>query len=264
MGKPLRESVHSRKKVLNGWTLVHSGVCLVFGLYLLIVGSEYIGSFYFIALVFFGLGSFAALFLIQAKYVFRIPDLISLLRLVIGSVVILWFWRDPRISFGKFLFLFVASISDILDGLIARKIGTTHFGAKLDMELDAFFMLTLSIIVHFFLLQGQWVLAFGLMRYTYVYILIFFPRERELPRVVNKLEKTACAVSVFSLLAFTASLQDFLRSPLQDFLRSPLIWLNLRVYIGFVALTTLCISFLIDFIFRVFSSKRRLSEERLS
>jgi phosphatidylglycerophosphate synthase len=250
MGKSLSESAHWRGRVINGWTLVHSGICLVFGLYLLIESPEYVGSFYFILLVFFGVASFATLFLIQTEYVFRIPDLISILRLVIGSFVILWFWRDPRISFGKFILLFVAAISDIFDGLIARKIGATRFGAKLDMELDAFFMLILSIIVYFFLLRGRWVLAFGLMRYIYVFVLIFLPRETVLPRVVHKFEKTACAISVFSLLAFTASLQDFLRSSLQDFLRSSPTWSDLKLIIGVAALTTLCISFLLDFISR--------------
>ncbi len=256
MGKSLNESVHGRAKVINGWTLVHSGVCLVYGLYLLVKGPEYIGSFYFISLVLFGLGSFTTFFLVQTEYIFRIPNLISMLRLVIGLIVILWFWKDPHINSAKFLLLLAASISDILDGLTARKVGTTHFGAKLDMELDAFFMLILSIIVHFFLMLGQWVLAFGLMRYAYVFILIFFPAEIELPRVVCKFEKTACVVSVFSLLVFTA--------PLHNFLRSPLMSLSWKIVVGFFALTILCISFLMDFLVRVFSSKKRLSEERLS
>ncbi|MDI2027002.1 CDP-alcohol phosphatidyltransferase family protein [Saccharopolyspora sp. TS4A08] len=61
----------------------------------------------------------------------------------------------------------VALISDFLDGQVARRTGTTSpFGARLDMEVDAFLILVLS--VHVATALGPWVLVIGLMRYAFV------------------------------------------------------------------------------------------------
>ncbi|WP_093418273.1 CDP-alcohol phosphatidyltransferase family protein [Saccharopolyspora flava] len=61
----------------------------------------------------------------------------------------------------------VALISDFLDGQVARRTGTTSaFGARLDMEVDAFLILVLS--VHVATELGLWVLVIGLMRYAFV------------------------------------------------------------------------------------------------
>jgi phosphatidylglycerophosphate synthase len=61
----------------------------------------------------------------------------------------------------------VALVLDAVDGLVARRTGTaTALGARFDMELDAFLILVLSIVVSMSL--GAWVLAIGAMRYTFV------------------------------------------------------------------------------------------------
>jgi phosphatidylglycerophosphate synthase len=54
---------------------------------------------------------------------------------------------------------------DWVDGQVARRTGTvTAFGARFDMEVDAFLILVLSVYVaHWF---GVWVLAIGLARYA--------------------------------------------------------------------------------------------------
>ncbi|MFF8833316.1 CDP-alcohol phosphatidyltransferase family protein [Streptomyces sp. NPDC015131] len=61
----------------------------------------------------------------------------------------------------------VALVLDAVDGRVARRTGTaTAFGARFDMEADAFLILVLSVCVALSL--GGWVLAIGAMRYAFV------------------------------------------------------------------------------------------------
>jgi phosphatidylglycerophosphate synthase len=63
----------------------------------------------------------------------------------------------------------VMAALDGVDGWLARR---THmssaFGARFDLETDAFFMLVLSVLVWRHGKAGAWVLAIGLMRYAFV------------------------------------------------------------------------------------------------
>lgn len=61
----------------------------------------------------------------------------------------------------------VALALDAVDGQVARRTGTTSaLGARFDMEVDAFLILVLSIVVAESL--GGWVLAIGALRYGFV------------------------------------------------------------------------------------------------
>ena len=61
----------------------------------------------------------------------------------------------------------VALVLDGVDGRVARRTGTVSaFGARFDMEVDAFLLLVLS--VHAVAEVGPWALAIGAMRYAYV------------------------------------------------------------------------------------------------
>jgi phosphatidylglycerophosphate synthase len=61
----------------------------------------------------------------------------------------------------------VALATDAVDGRVARRTGTvSEFGARFDMEVDAFLILVLSAYLADRL--GLWVLAIGLMRYVFV------------------------------------------------------------------------------------------------
>jgi phosphatidylglycerophosphate synthase len=60
-----------------------------------------------------------------------------------------------------------ALLLDALDGQVARRTGTAStFGARFDMEVDAFLLLVLS--VYMARSMGAWVLAIGAMRYAFV------------------------------------------------------------------------------------------------
>ena len=61
----------------------------------------------------------------------------------------------------------VALSLDAVDGWVARRTGTSSaLGARFDMEVDAFLILVLSVLV--VRPVGAWVLAIGLMRYAFV------------------------------------------------------------------------------------------------
>jgi phosphatidylglycerophosphate synthase len=70
-----------------------------------------------------------------------------------------------------------ALLSDGLDGLAARRSGmASDFGAHFDMEVDALFLLVLSILVYATGEVGAWVIASGLLRYAFVVSGCLWPR----------------------------------------------------------------------------------------
>ena len=71
----------------------------------------------------------------------------------------------------------VALALDGLDGYLARRNNTVSvLGARFDMEVDAFLILVLSVLVC--RTVGPWVLAIGLMRYAFVAAMFVMPRLR--------------------------------------------------------------------------------------
>lgn len=74
-----------------------------------------------------------------------------------------------RLAWPYVLLSLVALIMDGVDGYVARRTGTASaFGARFDMELDAFFILTLCLALTVLGKAGPWVLLIGLMRYGFV------------------------------------------------------------------------------------------------
>ena len=61
-----------------------------------------------------------------------------------------------------------AMILDSADGWIARRTHATPFGARFDLELDAFLILALSVLVYQSGQAGAWVLLIGALRYAFV------------------------------------------------------------------------------------------------
>ncbi|WP_394551823.1 CDP-alcohol phosphatidyltransferase family protein [Agromyces sp. MMS24-JH15] len=99
---------------------------------------------------------------------------------------------------------------DAVDGWVARRTGTaTEFGARFDMEVDAFLLLVLSAYVAQGL--GTWVLAIGLMRYAFAAAGWVHPWLRaKLPyrywrKVVAALQGIALAAAASGLLAPAAA-----------------------------------------------------------
>jgi phosphatidylglycerophosphate synthase len=97
-------------------------------------------------------------------------DYVTLTRAtLVGSVTAMvtdTFWEPPPLA----LLVTIASVAlalDAVDGMVARRTGTASpLGARFDMEVDAFLILVLSVLVATTL--GAWVLTIGVMRYAYV------------------------------------------------------------------------------------------------
>ena len=97
----------------------------------------------------------------------------------------------------------VALLMDGFDGQVARRTGTaSEFGARFDMEVDAFLILLLCIQVSRTL--GLWVLAIGLMRYAFVAASWALPWLTA-PLRPSMARKTVAAVQGVVLVAVTAA-----------------------------------------------------------
>ncbi|PKO51274.1 MAG: CDP-alcohol phosphatidyltransferase, partial [Betaproteobacteria bacterium HGW-Betaproteobacteria-21] len=94
----------------------------------------------------------------------------------------------------------LALILDGVDGWVARRTGSASvFGARFDMELDAFFILVLCAMLVQLGKAGVWVLAIGAMRYLFVLAMHFLPwLSGTLPESFRR--KLVCVVQVAALL----------------------------------------------------------------
>lgn len=101
-------------------------------------------------------------------------------------------WTLCALAVGAFLL-------DGVDGWLARRRGVaTPFGARFDMELDAFVTLVLAVLVWRMEQGGAWVLAGGLARYAFVLAGWVWPVLRaDLPP--SNRRRAACAVFVGTL-----------------------------------------------------------------
>jgi phosphatidylglycerophosphate synthase len=98
----------------------------------------------------------------------------------------------------------VALVLDAVDGWIARRTGTASaFGARFDMETDAFLIAVLS--VHVAPALGWWVLAIGAMRYAYVGAARVLPWLRR-PTPPRYWAKVVAAIQGIVLTAAASSL----------------------------------------------------------
>lgn len=105
-----------------------------------------------------------------------------------------------RNAWAVFAIALLALGLDGLDGLVARRTGSeTRFGARFDMELDAFFILALCLLMVLQEKAGAWVIAIGAMRYLFVLAAYAYPwLGAELP--VSYRRKAVCVCQVSALM----------------------------------------------------------------
>lgn len=107
----------------------------------------------------------------------------------------------------------VLAALDGVDGWLARRTRmASAFGARFDMEVDAFFILLLSVLVWRFDKAGAWVLACGLMRYAFV------AAGWVLPWMAGPLTPTFRGkfVAVLQVVGLATALAPAVLSPLSD------------------------------------------------
>jgi len=94
----------------------------------------------------------------------------------------------------------IAMVLDSLDGRTARRgKSETAFGARFDMELDAFLMLALSILVWRSNKVSAWIILIGALRYIFLLAGAIWPAlSKELPYSLRR--KTICVIQGVVLL----------------------------------------------------------------
>ncbi len=140
----------------------------------------------------------------------------------------------------------VALALDGLDGLVARRRGQeTRFGARFDMELDAFLMLVLSVLVWRTDRTGLWVLLIGTLRYLFVAAGWIWPfLTAELPASLRR--KTVCVIQGIALIVCLA----------------PILPLGLAPRVTAGALALLVYSFAVDVIWLIVHAPARVRAGR--
>ncbi len=223
-------------KPKDSWALTHSLICIAFcTLFFLGNTRTYVSGLVF-GLVGYGFAMFAILLIVQRHRVMRLQNIVTLFRLGAGGVFLCWMALRPEFTVYKFFFISAAALTDVIDGMIARWKGCTVFGAKLDMEVDAFFTLSLSVNGFVFAGMEAWILIIGLMRYGYEFILLLLPADDTFPVFVKYGEKTICAFTVIALISITA----------------PFFPYTGKLLLSFSALILLGISFLMNMCARIF------------
>lgn len=148
-----------------------------------------IGLFAFSSLSYLYLPASASfLFLFGWKYQYdksliflsQAANIITSLRLAGLLFISTCFSSIPLLYIG--LLAFVILILDGLDGYFARRQNTASvFGEYLDMETDAFYVLSLSMVLFQLDLFEIWILGIGLLRYAYFLVLknVKAPKQKE-------------------------------------------------------------------------------------
>ncbi|MBA3590746.1 MAG: CDP-alcohol phosphatidyltransferase family protein [Methylibium sp.] len=94
----------------------------------------------------------------------------------------------------------IAAVLDAADGPLARASGlASNFGARFDMETDAFLLLVLALLLVQLDKTGAWVLLCGLLRYAFVAAMSAWSwLARPLPPSLRR--KTVCVVQIVVLI----------------------------------------------------------------
>jgi phosphatidylglycerophosphate synthase len=125
---------------------------------------------------------------------------------------------------------FAGIVLDGIDGWIARRRGVeSDFGARLDMEVDAFLILALSVLAWQLDKAGLWVVLLGVMRYLFWMAGLVLPRFAA-PLPASFRRKAACVIAGIVLTVLMA----------------PVALAPLSMWLAGAALVILGYSFLVD------------------
>jgi phosphatidylglycerophosphate synthase len=174
--------IHERPLRLDTWSLVNAAALLGASSIAALLGRPW-------PLAAVAVGSFGALLLhargrFTARGDFGLPNVLTLLRLAFALVLPVVFHRAPGWFWSASLLALLSL--DGLDGALARRRGiASEFGARFDMETDAFTVLVVAVELWQRSAFGAWILTAGLLRYLYVIGCAVLPQANgELPRSV--------------------------------------------------------------------------------
>lgn len=166
----------------------------------------------------------------------------NLVTLARGGLVavLIGFVGEIYLGWAAFIIASAVLLLDGLDGWIARKLASaSDFGARFDMETDAFALLVIAALVWQNDQAGPWVLLTGLMRYAFV------AAAKALPNLAGPLPPSFRRKTVFVIVAMA------LLSCLTPIVNPPL-----SVGLALAGLLTLAASFGIDMTYLARTSGR--------
>ena len=128
-------------------------------------------------------------------------NVVTSVRLVLA--LSLWM-LGPTAGWSLVVVAATGATLDLVDGPLARRSGrVSAFGARFDMETDAFLILTLSVFVWRTGHAGPWVVASGAMRYAFIAAGWVWPWMRgSLPPSVRR--QAVCVVQIVALIVALA------------------------------------------------------------
>jgi phosphatidylglycerophosphate synthase len=137
---------------------------------------------------------------------------------------------DPTAAFAIVSLGLLALILDGFDGRLARSSGlASAFGARYDMETDAFLILVFSLLAWQLDKAGSWVVLSGLLRYLFIAAGWALPWMRgALPP--SRRRQAVCVIQIAVMLAVLL----------------PFVTLPLSAVLSAATLCLLCYSFLVD------------------
>lgn len=157
-----------------------------------------------VVVIFVGLGLALAPFLPQHLPLTRFGSanrvtllragLVALLAGLVGQAGL-----TPALAWWATTLALVALAFDGLDGWLARRHGLqSAFGARFDMEVDAFLILILAMLVYQTGRTGGWILLSGVMRYGFVALGYVLPWLCQ-PLPPRKRRQTVCVIQTAAL-----------------------------------------------------------------
>jgi len=119
----------------------------------------------------------------QGLAVFGPANALTLLRYALALLLLLDGVAERAVSWSLFAVAAAALLLDALDGRLARRLGcASRFGARLDLEADALFLLAAGSALWLAGRAGPWVLLAGLLRPAFLLAGRMIPRlARPLP-----------------------------------------------------------------------------------
>lgn len=179
------------------WKYLQSLLALLFVAALPFGGREAIGlQWWLIGAMYIHM---AVLLVILRASILKPANLLTLLRAFGTLPLLLLIEPGPHTNPVLLVSVILLVCTDLADGYVARRLGTTESGAKLDEETDALFTLVLAFLLYRTASYGLWVLTYGAIRYLFVLLFAFTGKRESYPPQFSNFSRRVCALSVSAL-----------------------------------------------------------------
>jgi len=120
--------------------------------------------------------SFLSLLTTNFKVGVNLPNFITASRFVI--IILAAIMVSSLNLYQFFGLMLLAVLLDVFDGYIARRLKkSTELGFYFDLEVDAFYVLVMSLYFFQFRDVPWWMLVPGIMRYLFIVVTLIFPKN---------------------------------------------------------------------------------------